>query len=191
EAVSAWIARLESAARARAERSEDLLAAVYAAPGDDAPRLVYADWLSERSDPRGEFLSLQIARATSGARTTARERALLVAHQDEWLGPLRPILLTTGLRLERGFLATFPVQCRSAGAADAVRGQPAWATVHSIALHGDAHAIVHPVMRSLQRLGGAYRSASILFSQPDAWPLLERAGVWLAAETQQAIRAGG
>lgn len=34
-------------------------------PEDDAPRLVYADWLEERGDPRGEFIRLkaEIARA--------------------------------------------------------------------------------------------------------------------------------
>jgi len=28
-------------------------------PYDDAPRLVYADWLEERGDPRGEYLRLE------------------------------------------------------------------------------------------------------------------------------------
>lgn len=35
------------------------LEAIRAAPDDDAPRLVYADWLSERGDPRGEFIVAQ------------------------------------------------------------------------------------------------------------------------------------
>jgi uncharacterized protein (TIGR02996 family) len=33
-----------------------LLAAVLANPADDLPKLVYADWLDERNDPRGTFL---------------------------------------------------------------------------------------------------------------------------------------
>jgi uncharacterized protein (TIGR02996 family) len=37
---------------------EALLASVIASPSDDAPRLVYADWLDERADPRGEFIRL-------------------------------------------------------------------------------------------------------------------------------------
>lgn len=38
-----------------------LLAAVAAAPGDDVPRLVYADWLDEHGRPeRAEFIRLQI-----------------------------------------------------------------------------------------------------------------------------------
>ncbi len=34
-------------------------AALVADPNDDATRLVYADWLEERGDVRGEFLRLQ------------------------------------------------------------------------------------------------------------------------------------
>lgn len=33
--------------------------AMLADPENDAPRLIYADWLEERSDPRGEYLRLQ------------------------------------------------------------------------------------------------------------------------------------
>lgn len=36
-----------------------LLAAVRAVPEDDTARLVYADWLDERGDPRGDFLRLE------------------------------------------------------------------------------------------------------------------------------------
>ncbi len=35
------------------------VAAVLADPADDAPRLVYADWLEERGDPRAEFLRVE------------------------------------------------------------------------------------------------------------------------------------
>jgi uncharacterized protein (TIGR02996 family) len=37
---------------------EEFLLAIAAAPRDEAPPLVYADWLDERSDPRGEYLRL-------------------------------------------------------------------------------------------------------------------------------------
>src|SRR5688572_2816258 len=38
-----------------------LLAAIRDAPADDAPRLVYADWLDENGDPeRAEFIRLQV-----------------------------------------------------------------------------------------------------------------------------------
>jgi uncharacterized protein (TIGR02996 family) len=37
------------------------LNAIRASPGDEALRLVYADWLEERSDPRADFLRLHLA----------------------------------------------------------------------------------------------------------------------------------
>jgi uncharacterized protein (TIGR02996 family) len=52
-----------AASKKAAERSWDLLAAIVAAPDDDAPRMIYADWLSEQGDPRGEFIALQLAAA--------------------------------------------------------------------------------------------------------------------------------
>jgi uncharacterized protein (TIGR02996 family) len=35
---------------------EAFVRAIVAAPGDDLPRLVYADWLDDRGDPRGAYL---------------------------------------------------------------------------------------------------------------------------------------
>jgi len=70
-----------------------LLAAIAASPDDDRPRLVYADWLLERGEARGELIQIQIALARSGSggavdveAVRARERALLEAHQERWLG---------------------------------------------------------------------------------------------------------
>lgn len=45
-----------------------LLQAVLDDPGDDAPRLVLADWLEERGDPRGEFIRVQVALAPVDVR---------------------------------------------------------------------------------------------------------------------------
>lgn len=75
-----------------------LLDAVLAAPDDDGPRLVYADWLLERGDPRGEFIQLQCG----PVRNAKREAALLKEHQQAWLAPLRPHLRT--VRWRRGFV---------------------------------------------------------------------------------------
>jgi uncharacterized protein (TIGR02996 family) len=41
----------------------ELLKDILRRPDDDSPRLVLADWLSERGDPRGEFITLQCALA--------------------------------------------------------------------------------------------------------------------------------
>jgi uncharacterized protein (TIGR02996 family) len=65
---------------------------------DDAPRLIFADWLAEHGTPleaaRGALLRLQCRlhrlAADDPQRSALREqeRRLLARHQKEWLGPL-------------------------------------------------------------------------------------------------------
>ncbi len=63
-------------------------------PGDDTPRLIFADWLEEHGDPRGEFVRLQceLARlppkSASAVRLEQRASDLLRANRETWLGPL-------------------------------------------------------------------------------------------------------
>ena len=65
-------------------------------PDDDGPRLVYADWLEERGDPRSEFIRVQceLSRVEQDGDVPdlqglqQREEDLLNAHRKEWLGPL-------------------------------------------------------------------------------------------------------
>lgn len=69
---------------------DELCAAVLADPRADGPRLVLADWLIERGDPRGEFISIQCELARAGPKggegLRERETALLREHQAAWLG---------------------------------------------------------------------------------------------------------
>jgi uncharacterized protein (TIGR02996 family) len=46
------------------DAEEPFLRAILAAPDDEAPRLIYADWLEERGDLRGEYLRLACALAS-------------------------------------------------------------------------------------------------------------------------------
>ena len=66
-----------------------LLAAIYADPDDDAPRHVLADALIDRGDPRGEFISMQLARGRKDVRIAR-----------EWLSskrqPVRLVARTAG-----------------------------------------------------------------------------------------------
>jgi uncharacterized protein (TIGR02996 family) len=71
---------------------EALLQAIWAEPDDDAPRLVYADWLEENGQPeRAEFIRGQCELAREGGSTKARkrlrarEKQLLAAHRENWL----------------------------------------------------------------------------------------------------------
>lgn len=106
----ATLARRAAIEGETASRSAELLAAVYADPDRDAPRLVYADWLSTHGDARGEFITLQIERARSGGPVTAREQALLTRHVHEWTGALRGVLGYETQEFERGFLSAASVE---------------------------------------------------------------------------------
>lgn len=77
-----------------------LLRAIHSRPRDDAPRRVYADWLLEREDPRGEFINLQLASPSD----PKRENKLLKAHGKKWLGPFQLKVLRKPV-FKRGFVA--------------------------------------------------------------------------------------
>ena len=68
----------------------ELLANIIANPTDKKPRLVYADLLQERGDPRGEFIILQCTRAELAAgdpriaEIDAQCEALLKKHKKAW-----------------------------------------------------------------------------------------------------------
>src|SRR5438128_626897 len=81
--------------------------AIAQAPDDDALRLMYADWLDDQGDPRGELIRIQCAlvRPNSAQHHTDlldRQEALLTAHDAEWVGPLRG--LGNHWKLQRGFV---------------------------------------------------------------------------------------
>ena len=124
------------AAPARAVGEAELLAAVYENPDDDEPRLVLADWLLERGDPRGELISLQYRRHRGETLTPAEEKLekkLLAAHTKTWLGPMYGVLLAKLNVLRRGFLDEGRLYPRSPASA-AAANCPAWATVTRLSM---------------------------------------------------------
>lgn len=77
-----------------------LLSAIIASPDEDAPRLVFADWLQEHGDEhdhaRAEFIRLQVeaARTPDGpGRAGFAERAVRLEqrHRAAWLAPLTAV----------------------------------------------------------------------------------------------------
>jgi uncharacterized protein (TIGR02996 family) len=85
------------------------LQAIFDAPEDDTPRLVYADWLDEHGEPeRAEFIRVQIqlAHLPEGdplrQGLAAREEKLLAKNRLDWLGPLLWLELAATFR--RGFV---------------------------------------------------------------------------------------
>lgn len=94
---------------------EAFLQAILTNPEDDVARLIYGDWLTDRNDPRGEFIRVQCRLARMDKDNPerpgleAREREFL-NHQEEWLGALRP--LVSRWTFYRGFLDTVMVPTR-------------------------------------------------------------------------------
>jgi uncharacterized protein (TIGR02996 family) len=65
---------------------EAFIRAIVSSPGDDLPRLVYADWLDERNDPRGAYLRAEVEWAK--AKQTAGFLALRLNGFAEGLDPM-------------------------------------------------------------------------------------------------------
>lgn len=82
----------------------ELFARIYEDPNDDEARVVLADLLQQRNDPRGEFIALQLARYGTDKPSTAREKKLIQQWGRAWLGPLDACLLKEGIVFERGFV---------------------------------------------------------------------------------------
>ena len=91
EELAEWAAtRARRAASQSRQTNEDIVRNILENPDDVTVRLVYADWLDEQDNPRGEFIRLQCRLAEMDeddpARQplVARERQLLAAHKSTW-----------------------------------------------------------------------------------------------------------
>jgi uncharacterized protein (TIGR02996 family) len=88
----------------------DLQAAITANPDDDSPRLVFADWLLERGDPRGELISLQCASEQLDPADPQRQaleasaNRLLDRYGTTWTEPIRDRLGGHSVRWRRGMI---------------------------------------------------------------------------------------
>ena len=122
-----------------AKDEASFLADIIASPDDDAPRLVYADWLLEHGDPRGEFIQIQckLQRPIYGAQgkyadeyedyeppadhlaLEKREKELL-KEMTASLAPLRKYFYQWAWR--RGFLSSLTVNASFFAGAKVVLG---------------------------------------------------------------------
>ena len=73
---------------------EAFIQAIADKPADDTPRLIFADWLEERGDPRAEFIRVQCALGqlssedSQRAELIGRQRELRRQHEPAWTAPL-------------------------------------------------------------------------------------------------------
>jgi uncharacterized protein (TIGR02996 family) len=138
----------------REEAEAELLAAVYRDPDDDGPRLVYADWLEQQGDSRGELIVLQIARenGTTSPKALRREKALIKQHLKTLLGPLATVVSKASAGFERGFLAHCSAVIKKPAQAETELKHDAWGTVHTLRLSGPTR--ITPAMRALREVDG-------------------------------------
>lgn len=166
---------------------DSLLAAIYGAPADDAPRRVYADVLMEKGDPRGEFISLQLANAD-----VKKQKALLKAHGKQWLGELSEVV-GAGFEFRRGFLAKATLKFRNQADFEKWGARPEWATLEEVDFAGrgtvpDGQAqfiyAITPAMKALRHARLVCRPAIVDVQQPWA---LETLSVELENEELRAL----
>ena len=112
------------------DRTRELRAAVWDDPISDDARLVYADYLQDRGDPRGELVALQVQRARKGGHASEREKALVRRIAADCAQPLTPYLVRD-FELERGFVARCMVDDKQK-MPEAITWSPAWRTVDDL-----------------------------------------------------------
>jgi uncharacterized protein (TIGR02996 family) len=135
--------------------SQQFLAAIQASPDDDAPRLVYADWLQKRGDLRGEFISIQCRLAgmeidpddEARAQLQARQWELFDEHAAAWLAEVG--LLPNEGAFHRGFVEEVSVQFARLQAAHELLGQSAVVRELQIFRRPDASSLGHKLLREL------------------------------------------
>jgi len=146
--LTALCGQIEQALERRTSTGESLLGELLARPHDDRLRAVYSDWLTERGDPRGEFIALQLARAAGelDASGYRREAELFDRHWMEWLGSLAPLVeRKEHVRFEKGFPAALRVDPLRAVP---LAAEPGWATVHSLMFTRRGEALPVELMHS-------------------------------------------
>src|SRR5262249_37690633 len=92
-----------------ASLTQALEEAIVTNPDDLAAYMAYADHLTEQGDPRGEFMSVQIAleneklSAAERKKFRTREEELLTQHREAWSGTWADTITNSGIG-ERGTL---------------------------------------------------------------------------------------
>lgn len=124
-----------------------LLAAVLANPADDLPKLVYADWLDERSDPRGTFLRSLLAWRTNGGKLPKTTKGATKV----WRGLM-------GYELDQAFVLLG-------------KTQPAWASAIRAATKPSLDVTTKRVKANMIPVGGSKIGGTPDLSAGSTWPL--------------------
>lgn len=130
--------------------------AIARSPFDDGPRLVFADWLQQREDPLGEFISLSLSPQRTPA-TVARRRALLHDHAEAWLGPLVHVVSSGSADFSRGLLTKASV-CFDESTLG-LASLPQWSTVEHLDFASTSRIAFSEKMTALRSVSGLRREA--------------------------------
>jgi uncharacterized protein (TIGR02996 family) len=156
--VHAALAGYDARMAAHAQRTAELLDAVYANLADDGPRLVLADHLAELGDPRGELIALQCQTTPLTPKQQARVNHLVETYGKRWLPELGDrALMKDGLTFERGFVSAVRLRLHAYGDEPRSTGNRVWATVREADLADSSVAdeLLDPVCVSLRKISGA------------------------------------
>ncbi len=152
-------------------------------PFDRSLRLVFADWLLERGDPRGEVIALA-QRGDLSLTERRRIARLTEQHAAEWLGPLAAVADLTTSRFDGGFLSTLVCRAPEREATwSELTGDPRLASVTNLVLPTGREApelvafLGHPVLARLKRLQAPAIAWDLVRDQPLPRFALEAAAV--------------
>jgi uncharacterized protein (TIGR02996 family) len=130
--------------------------AITADPDERSGHMAYADWLMEQGDPRGEFIQVQLALedptlpAAEQKKLRQREKNLLAAHRDEWLGPLAahfPKKQSRNRRImnfARGWIDTLEIDSLNVDLAQALAQEPRIRLVQRLIVGGWTPEVMRP-----------------------------------------------
>jgi uncharacterized protein (TIGR02996 family) len=160
--VAAEVARAGAERKGALANDEALVNDIAAHFDDDAPRLVYADLLSERDDVRGPYITMAVQQARGEAQLKGKLEAYEKKHRNALLGPLKPVVVSYSLKLARGFIDHVAVQDRGVPWDDtatiaAMVGDLRWATLRALTIpssHNPRAAVIleQAPLRSLRLL---------------------------------------
>jgi uncharacterized protein (TIGR02996 family) len=181
---------------ANTKSEAEFLEAIYAAPDDDTVRAVFADWLTERGDPRGELIALQLAGAST-EKMRKREASLLKKHGKAWVGDLETGLSKHGRVFERGFLARAILDTDGdPKTPPKVFSDVAWATVWSVRFAFSiewrslgAQLLALPSMRWVKDIAGVSLETMCSLARAEPRPRIESIEVDLGRDRDDAFRA--
>jgi uncharacterized protein (TIGR02996 family) len=136
---------------------DELLAELAERPFDRALRLVFADWLQEQGDPRGEVIALA-ARGELSLTQRRRVQRLTEQHAAAWLGPLVTVADVPACQWDGGFLDGFVAGAPPESAWRDVVGDRGLSSVRMLTFplmrepQPVVPFLVHPVLRNVTRV---------------------------------------